>query len=78
MRLGSGEASAPRVRWAWLALILLLLALRLPSLVQPAGGDQGLYGYAGQRILAGEVMYRDVWDQKPPAIVFLYALLWRV
>ena len=78
MRHGSGEASAPRVGWAWLALILLLLALRLPSLVQPAGGDQGLYGYAGQRILAGEVMYRDVWDQKPPAIASLYALLWRI
>jgi hypothetical protein len=57
-------------------LILLLLALRLPSLVQPAGGDQGLYGYAAQRILAGDVMYRDVWDQKPPALAFVYAALW--
>ena len=64
--------------WTWTALIILLLALRLPSLVQPAGGDQGLYGYAGQRILAGDVMYRDVWDQKPPAIGFLYAALWRI
>jgi hypothetical protein len=52
--------------------------MRLPSLVQPAGGDQGLYAYAGQRILAGDVMYRDVWDQKPPAIAFLYGLLGRV
>ncbi len=72
--------SGERVRlaaWPWIALILLLLAVRLPSLVQPAGGDQGLYGYAGQRLLAGDVMYRDVWDQKPPAIAFIYALLWR-
>jgi hypothetical protein len=46
--------------------------------VQPAGGDQGLYAYAGQRILSGDVMYRDVWDQKPPAIAFLYALLLKV
>ncbi len=46
--------------------------------MQPAGGDQGIYGYSGQRILAGDVMYRDVWDQKPPAIAFVYALLWRV
>lgn len=64
--------------WRWVALLVLLLALRLPSLVQPAGGDQGLYGYAGQRILAGDVMYRDIWDQKPPAIAFLYASLWTV
>jgi hypothetical protein len=56
----------------------LLLLLRLPSLVQPAGGDQGLYAYAGQRMLAGDVMYRDMWDQKPPAIAFTYALLLRV
>jgi hypothetical protein len=55
--------------------LLLLFALRLPSLVQPAGGDQGLYAYEGQRILAGDVMYRDVWDQKPPGIGVIYAAL---
>jgi hypothetical protein len=54
-------------------LLVFLLALRIPSLVQPAGGDQGLYGYEGQRILHGDVLYRDVWDQKPPGIAFLYA-----
>jgi hypothetical protein len=62
----------------WTLLIVLLLAFRLPSLVQPAGGDQGLYVYAAQRILAGDVMYRDVWDQKPPGISFVYAMLWRL
>src|SRR6478672_2009999 len=65
-------------RAAPIVVLLLLLALRLPSLVQPAGGDQGLYAYAGQRIGAGDVMYRDVWDQKPPGIGVLYALIWRV
>jgi len=72
----SGLEGTSRVAWGWVALIIVLIAVRLPSLVQPAGGDQGLYGYAGQRILAGDVMYRDVWDQKPPAIAFVYALLW--
>ncbi len=67
-----------RLVWPWVALIILLLAIRVPSLVQPAGGDQGLYGYAGQRILAGDVMYRDMWDQKPPAIAVIYALLSRI
>ena len=61
--------------WLWRALLILLIAIRLPSLVQPAGGDQGLYTYAGQRIVAGDVMYRDVWDQKPPAIAWTYGLL---
>ena len=56
-----------------LFLLACLLALRIPSLVEPAGGDQGLYGYEGWRILHGDVLYRDVWDQKPPGVAFLYA-----
>ncbi len=64
-----------RSTWIWLLAFVLLYALRLPSLVQPAGGDQGLYAYTGQRLVAGDVPYRDVWDQKPPAIGAVYALL---
>lgn len=71
------DRGTARLAWPWGALIILLLALRLPSIAQPAGGDQGLYGYAGQRMLASDVMYRDVWDQKPPAIAAVYAILWR-
>ena len=59
---------------AWL-LLAGLIAIRIPSLVQPAGGDQALYAYVGQRILAGEVPYRDAWDQKPPAVHLAYAAL---
>lgn len=62
----------------WWALIGLLLLSRVPSLAQPAGGDQGLYTYAASRIADGAVMYRDVWDQKPPGIAFLYSILLRV
>ena len=59
-------------------MFAILLAIRVPSVVEPAGGDQGLYGYSGQRILAGAVPYRDIWDQKPPGIAFVYAALWRI
>ena len=58
-----------------LALACVLLAVRLPSLVQPMGADQGLYAYIGERILAGDLPYRDAWDQKPPAIHLTYAAL---
>ena len=61
-----------RFRRRGAAAILLLLALRLPSLVQPPGGDQGLFAYEGQRLAAGDVLYRDMWDQKPPMIAFVY------
>jgi 4-amino-4-deoxy-L-arabinose transferase-like glycosyltransferase len=56
-------------------LFVLLVAVRLPSLVQPAGGDQGLYAYVGDRILQGEIPYLDAWDQKPPGLHFAYALM---
>ena len=57
----------------FLALACVLLILRVPSLVQPMGADQGLYAYIGERILAGELPYRDAWDHKPPAIHYVYA-----
>ncbi|MBA3887285.1 MAG: hypothetical protein H0X67_16370, partial [Acidobacteria bacterium] len=59
----------------FLALFCVLLLVRLPSLAQPAGPDQSLYAYAGERILAGGLPYRDAWDQKPPAVHFTYAAL---
>jgi hypothetical protein len=62
----------------WSFILLGLVALRLPSLVEPAGADQSLYAYVGQRINAGDVPYRDAWDQKPPAIHFIYAALWQI
>ena len=58
-----------------LALIAALLIMRLPSLAQPMGPDQGLYAYVGERILNGELAYRDAWDQKPPGIHYVYAAL---
>src|SRR6476661_4972736 len=58
-----------------LALVGALLLVRLPSLVQPMGPDQGLYAYVGERIRHGELAYRDAWDQKPPGIHYVYAAL---
>lgn len=59
----------------FLALACVLVIVRLPSLVQPMGADQGLYAYVGERILDGDLPYRDAWDQKPPAIHYAYAVL---
>jgi hypothetical protein len=58
-----------------LALVGALLIVRLPSLAQPMGADQGLYAYVGERIRHGELAYRDAWDQKPPGIHYTYAAL---
>jgi hypothetical protein len=57
-------------------LFAALILVRAPSLAQPAGADQSLYAYVGQRVLAGEMPYRDAWDQKPPAIHYTYAVMY--
>jgi hypothetical protein len=73
MRFGSPiPAMSTRVL---LAVVAALLIVRLPSLVQPMGPDQGLYAYVGDRIRHGELAYRDAWDQKPPGIHYVYAVL---
>lgn len=59
----------------FLALACVLLAVRLPSLVQPMGADQGLYAYVGDRVMRGGLPYVDAWDQKPPAIHVTYAAM---
>jgi hypothetical protein len=66
------------MRFVFWLLFGLLVLVRAPSIAQPAGGDQGLYAYVGQRILQGEVPYRDAWDQKPPGVHYTYALMWAV
>ena len=66
------------LRGVFWALFAACVALRVPSLQQPAGADQALYGYVGQRILHGEVPYRDAWDQKPPGVHATYAVLWAI
>lgn len=69
------QAAAGSVRAAtyWSLIVIVLLGLRLPALVEPAGNDQSLYMYVADQVRHGGVPYVDAWDQKPPAIFFLYA-----
>lgn len=47
--------------------------LFLPFLHVPLERDEGAYGYIAQRILAGELPYRDAFDHKPPLVYYVYA-----
>lgn len=43
------------------------------SLWYPFGRDQALFYYAAREwLLRGQVLYRDVWDHKPPVIYFIH------
>jgi hypothetical protein len=36
--------------------------------------DSGVFAYCGQQILHGGLLYRDCWDNKPPAVYYLNAI----
>lgn len=59
-------------------LILFAFALLIRA---PAFGewnfdiDEQFYALVGQRLLAGDTLYLDIWDRKPPALYLTYSLL---
>ena len=63
----------------YLVLIILFAGLiRVPSLTQPLGPDQGVVSVIAEGILKGELPYRDYWEMGSPAIFFTYALMFKI
>ena len=67
-------------RWvlALMAVVLTLLAFGLHLPLSPRfvtmGPDSGMFAYGAQEVLSGRLLYRDIWDHKPPAVFYLDAL----
>lgn len=62
----------PQLAAAGTAVALILLAL--PSLVEPHWyGDEGQFAAIAHDIRAGQGLYSDAWDIKPPFIFWTYA-----
>jgi len=60
----------------WLLGALAVALFRaIPDLRYPLGRDQATYCLIGQGLLRGQLLYRDLWDNKPPGIFYLYALV---
>ncbi len=59
---------------ALLAIFALALVVRYPIADIPLERDEGEYAYIAQRWLAGEVPYKESFDQKPPGTFAAYAL----
>ncbi|MBN1977744.1 MAG: glycosyltransferase family 39 protein [Anaerolineae bacterium] len=56
---------------------VLVAGVLAPSMPLPGvmpGRDSGAFLYTADRILEGEIPYRDIWDHKPPAIFYIDAL----
>jgi 4-amino-4-deoxy-L-arabinose transferase-like glycosyltransferase len=69
----------PKRRTLYLGLVAVCLsgvaALRVLSFTFPWDIDAKTYAYVAERLLEGSVPYRDAWDQKPPGVHYLYALV---
>src|SRR6267154_2662061 len=61
--------------WVVIVLCVFFIFLRFPSVIEPYWyGDEGVYEVIGQAMDHGSVLYRDIWDNKPPLIYVIYAL----
>ena len=56
-------------------VLIITLILRIPSFFEPYWyGDEGIYLAIGQALQRGAILYRDIWDNKPPLLYLIYAL----
>jgi hypothetical protein len=66
-------------RRVWLAASLIFVLIRaIPNITYPIARDQATYCVIGQGLLSGQHLYRDLWDNKPPGIFYIFALIVRV
>lgn len=66
-----------KYRFTLLSLIILSIVVfipRNPFILQIPGGDSGVFLYTGWRILQGDILYKNMWDHKPPLIHFINAI----
>jgi hypothetical protein len=75
-----GASRLDRLSIALLAFACLaVIACRVPFAGERLlNVDEAIYSAVADRWLAGEVPYRDTWDNKPPAIYALYAVSFRL
>ena len=74
----------PKTTWSRIALVsLICLAIFLLNFLvqfksnksyQGMDVDSGVFAYCGQQILGGHLLYRDCFDNKPPAVYYIDAL----
>lgn len=66
-----------RARWAQFALFLLVaVALRCPAYGEwNYAIDDQYFALVGRRLLAGDLLYVDIWDRKPPLLYLTYAAI---
>jgi Dolichyl-phosphate-mannose-protein mannosyltransferase len=67
-----GFVSSRNSRMWMMAALAVVFLLSLPNLQYPIGRDQATYCVIAEGLLKGKHLYRDLWDNKPPGIFYLY------
>ena len=58
----------------WLGLLILFTVFRLPAFFTPHYYvDEGMYASVAAMLHKGMLLYRDVYDHKPPLLFYIYA-----
>lgn len=57
---------------AFTVLAAAALLVRAAAIAEPLGIDQGLWASAARGMARGQLLYRDVWEQRPPGIYWAY------
>src|SRR5581483_3733412 len=64
-----------KILWWIIILCTFFFFLRFPSIIEPYWyGDEGIYEVVGLAMDHGHLLYRDIWDNKPPLLYVVYAL----
>jgi hypothetical protein len=71
---GRARGGADALAAVALLALVLLAQIRASPRFEQMGSDSGMFAYAGERILAGDLLYRDVFDTKPPGVFYVDAL----
>src|SRR5574337_1436955 len=80
-RLGetSGGSITSRNPQIWLMVAMAaVFILSLPNLQYPIGRDQATYCVIAESLIKGKHLYRDLWDNKPPGIFYVYVPIVKV
>src|SRR5436190_18149774 len=77
------QAAASNAARSWLPQALVAIAaaallIRCVSIAEPLGIDQSLWASAVKAMARGQLLYRDVWEQRPPGIYWAYLAGFRV
>ena len=63
-----------RLHWPPILVVAASVLLGTVSLIYPFGRDQGIHAYIADSMLSGKVVYRDVFNIKPPLTTVVHAL----